>query len=63
MAYPHDIVGEYWTPEFVDVNNDDYFMHKDTNKVDILYNAFLLLHGRYAFEEHTARHLRRIQMR
>ncbi|PKG38861.1 hypothetical protein [Psychromonas sp. Urea-02u-13] len=42
MSYPHSIVGELWAPEFVDFNNDDYFMHSDTNKVDILYSAFLL---------------------
>ena len=33
---------ELWTPEFVDFNNDDYFMHTDPDKVDILYSAFLL---------------------
>ena len=30
-----------WNPELVDFNNDDYFMHADANKVDILYSAFL----------------------
>lgn len=43
MSYPqYGVDYELWTPEFVDFNNDDYFMHSDTNKVDILYSAFLL---------------------
>tara|TARA_B110000908_G_C10160276_1_gene405660 strand:+ start:47 stop:925 length:879 start_codon:yes stop_codon:yes gene_type:complete len=33
---------EAWDPEYVDLNNDDYFMHGDINKVDILYSVFLI---------------------
>jgi hypothetical protein len=32
---------ENWVPEYVDFNNDAYYMHGDTNKVDILYSTFL----------------------
>ncbi|WP_199611144.1 matrixin family metalloprotease [Flocculibacter collagenilyticus] len=32
---------EPWQPEILDLNNDDYFMHSDTNKVDILFSTFL----------------------
>lgn len=32
---------ENWNPEYTDFNNDDYFMHGSTNKVDILYSVFL----------------------
>jgi len=39
MAIPWDAA---WEPEFVDFNNDDYFMHTEANKVDILHSAFLL---------------------
>lgn len=38
----YGVYDELWTPEFIDFNNDDYFMHSDTNKIDILYSAFLL---------------------
>lgn len=32
---------ENWRPEYVDFNHDDYFMHGDTSKVDVLYSLFL----------------------
>lgn len=42
MSPPYKIYQEPWIPEFIDFNNDDYFTHTDSDKVDILYSAFLL---------------------